>query len=80
MRHWTQEERLKQAQERHGNEPQWISFLFYPCSPYDNINKMIGVINMYRPISVKAIWDSEAKVWVATSEDIAGLATYGNMK
>jgi predicted RNase H-like HicB family nuclease len=30
---------------------------------------------MYRPITVKAIWDSEANVWVATSEDIMGLAT-----
>jgi hypothetical protein len=33
---------------------------------------------MYRPISVKAFWDDEAKVWVAESDDVAGLATYGN--
>lgn len=32
---------------------------------------------MYRPIEVKAIWDSEAKVWVAQSDDVPGLATYG---
>ncbi|MBW4419675.1 MAG: DUF1902 domain-containing protein [Myxacorys californica WJT36-NPBG1] len=25
--------------------------------------------------SVKAFWDSEVKVWVATSEDVPGLAT-----
>jgi predicted RNase H-like HicB family nuclease len=30
---------------------------------------------MFRPITVKAFWDSEAKVWVATSEDVLGLAT-----
>ena len=26
-------------------------------------------------ISVKAIWDKDAQVWVATSEDVPGLAT-----
>lgn len=26
-------------------------------------------------IIVRAIWDDEAKVWVATTDDIAGLAT-----
>lgn len=26
-------------------------------------------------LSVQAIWDAEAEVWVATSEDIPGLAT-----
>jgi predicted RNase H-like HicB family nuclease len=40
-----------------------------------NYNANLRVIIMFRPISVKAIWDSEAKVWVATSEDILGLAT-----
>ena len=25
--------------------------------------------------NVKAVWDAESKVWVATSEDIPGLAT-----
>jgi len=28
-----------------------------------------------RVISVKAIWDEDAQVWVATSEDVPGLAT-----
>ena len=28
-----------------------------------------------RRIEVKAEWDSEAKVWVATSEDLPGLVT-----
>ena len=28
-----------------------------------------------RVISVKAIWDKDAQVWVATSEDVPGLAT-----
>jgi hypothetical protein len=27
------------------------------------------------PLVVHAIWDDEAKVWVATSEDVPGLAT-----
>jgi hypothetical protein len=27
------------------------------------------------PLVVHAIWDEEAKVWVATSEDVPGLAT-----
>ncbi len=30
---------------------------------------------MFRPIVVKAVWDSEAEMWVATSEDVPGLAT-----
>jgi hypothetical protein len=28
-----------------------------------------------RPYIVNAFWDSEAKVWVATSDDVPGLAT-----
>ena len=28
-----------------------------------------------KPLIVNATWDDEAKVWVATSNDIAGLAT-----
>ncbi len=28
-----------------------------------------------KPLIVKAKWDDEAKVWVATSDDISGLAT-----
>ncbi|MFP5349448.1 MAG: DUF1902 domain-containing protein [Gammaproteobacteria bacterium] len=28
-----------------------------------------------RTFTVRAIWDAEAKVWVATSEDVPGLAT-----
>lgn len=27
------------------------------------------------PLIVRAIWDDEAQVWVATSEDVPGLAT-----
>lgn len=30
---------------------------------------------MAQELVVQAIWDDEAKVWVATSEDIPGLAT-----
>lgn len=30
---------------------------------------------MQRTIFVRAIWDDEAKVWVATSDDVPGLAT-----
>lgn len=28
-----------------------------------------------KPLIVRATWDDEAKVWVATSNDISGLAT-----
>jgi predicted RNase H-like HicB family nuclease len=28
-----------------------------------------------KPLVVNAVWDDEAKVWVATSEDVPGLAT-----
>lgn len=28
-----------------------------------------------RPLIVRATWDDEAKVWVATSKDVPGLAT-----
>lgn len=28
-----------------------------------------------RPLIVHAVWDDEARVWVATSEDVPGLAT-----
>lgn len=31
--------------------------------------------NRTRVYVVKAFWDSEAEVWVATSDDVAGLAT-----
>lgn len=30
---------------------------------------------MQRTVFVRAIWDDEAKVWVATSDDAPGLAT-----
>ena len=30
---------------------------------------------MKRPLVVTAVWDDEAKVWVATSDDVPGLAT-----
>ena len=30
---------------------------------------------MKRPLVVSAFWDDEAKVWVATSDDVPGLAT-----
>ncbi len=28
-----------------------------------------------KPLVVNAVWDDEAKVWVASSEDVRGLAT-----
>ncbi len=28
-----------------------------------------------RPLIVHAVWDDDARVWVATSEDVPGLAT-----
>jgi len=31
-----------------------------------------------KPLFVRAEWDEEARVWVATSEDVSGLATEGN--
>lgn len=30
-----------------------------------------------KPLFVRAEWDDEAKVWVATSDDVPGLATEG---
>ncbi len=30
---------------------------------------------MLKPLFVRAEWDEEAKVWVATSDDVPGLAT-----
>ena len=30
---------------------------------------------MNRPLIVHAVWDDEAKVWVATSDDVPGLVT-----
>ena len=30
-----------------------------------------------KPLFVRAEWDEEAKVWVATSDDVPGLATEG---
>ena len=30
---------------------------------------------MNRPLVVHAVWDDEAKVWVATSDDVPGLVT-----
>jgi len=30
-----------------------------------------------KPLFVRAEWDEEAQVWVATSDDVAGLATEG---
>lgn len=31
-----------------------------------------------KPLFVRAEWDEEARVWVATSEDVTGLATEGS--
>jgi predicted RNase H-like HicB family nuclease len=31
-----------------------------------------------KPLFVRAEWDEEARVWVATSDDIPGLATEGD--
>lgn len=31
--------------------------------------------SMLKPLFVRAEWDEEAKVWVATSDDVPGLAT-----
>lgn len=31
-----------------------------------------------KPLFVRAEWDEEARVWVATSDDVPGLATEGN--
>lgn len=30
---------------------------------------------MAKPLLVKAVWDDDAQVWVATSDDVPGLAT-----
>jgi hypothetical protein len=32
-------------------------------------------MNQRRELVVNAVWDDEAKVWVATSDDVPGLAT-----
>jgi hypothetical protein len=32
-------------------------------------------MSISRPLIVHAVWDDEAEVWVATSEDVPGLAT-----
>jgi hypothetical protein len=32
-------------------------------------------MNAVKPLIVHATWDDEAKVWVATSDDVPGLAT-----
>ena len=34
-----------------------------------------GLMSMMKTMEVHALWDDEAKVWVATSEDVPGLAT-----
>ena len=34
---------------------------------------MVKIAN--KAVSVRALWDDEAKVWVATSDDVPGLAT-----
>ena len=31
-----------------------------------------------KPLFVRAEWDEEARVWVATSDDVSGLATEGD--
>ena len=31
-----------------------------------------------KPLFVRAEWDEEVRVWVATSDDVPGLATEGN--
>ena len=33
---------------------------------------------LQKPLFVRAEWDEEACVWVATSDDVPGLATEGN--
>ena len=38
-------------------------------------NKGVVIVNINKTIRVKANWDEEAQVWVATSDDVSGLAT-----
>ncbi len=35
----------------------------------------IGGVKSVKPIFVRAEWDEESSVWVATSDDVPGLAT-----
>jgi predicted RNase H-like HicB family nuclease len=35
----------------------------------------MGAAQIEKPYYVHAVWDEEAKVWVASSEDVPGLAT-----
>jgi hypothetical protein len=37
--------------------------------------KGIGGVMSVKPFFVRAEWDEEARVWVATSDDVPGLAT-----
>lgn len=38
-------------------------------------NLINAILNTMKPLRVNAIWDEEAQVWVADSEDVAGLCT-----
>lgn len=44
------------------------------ANPYQGQVKK-GNIMMIKPFFIRAEWDDEARVWVATSDDVPGLAT-----
>jgi hypothetical protein len=62
----------------------WGTYLAYAFSNEGTItttatggDRQYRGVNMKnaRPLIVHAIWDGEARVWVATSDDVPGLAT-----
>lgn len=42
---------------------------------YSRCHLEVGRMGARKPLVVHAVWDDKAKVWVATSEDVPGLAT-----
>ena len=45
------------------------------CIVGDNLDIHRLELLMNKPYYVHALWDEDAKVWVASSDDVAGLAT-----
>jgi len=45
------------------------------CAPDSYIAAVDGIEHMMTPYRVTAEWDEDARVWVASSDDVPGLAT-----
>ena len=53
----------------------WLNPTYKNSNFFKSCTKEVFMLKYPRTFNVKAFWDNEARVWVATSEDVPGLVT-----